>query len=118
MKLIVDNTQRPAGDDRLLKKAVQAYWQAVRDSEDRGAGGKARDRPCDPEGDVRFNPEDAAIAFLAPLRTRSPRGLVQKVEILAKMVETERSAEQIAVFAASIADDALSLSRSYLSRAV
>lgn len=114
MKLIVDNTRSPSGDHHLLKKAVQAYWQAVREG---GAGG-TREVPPERIGAAPFNPEDAAIAFLTPLRTRSPRGLIQKAEILEKMLETARSAEQIAQFAASIADDALSMSRSYLSRAM
>ncbi len=102
LKLIVDNTRGPGGAEHLLNKAVRAYWRAVRACADPVARG----------------PEDAAIAFLTPLRTRSPRGLAQKVEILERLVETERSAEQIAEFAASIASDALSMSRRYLSRAI
>ena len=98
LRLVVDNS--PGGDrkDHLLAKAVQAYWQAR-------------------ESDTRLKREEAAIEFLVPMRSRSPRGLAQKVEILEIMVETQRSPEQIAVFAASIADDALSMSRNYLRRA-
>jgi hypothetical protein len=98
LKLVIDNS--PGGDrkDFLLAKAVQAYWQAR-------------------ETDMRLKREEAAIEFLVPMRSRSPRGLVQKVQILENMVETQRSPAQIAVFAASIADDALSMSRNYLSRA-
>jgi len=98
LQLVVDNS--PGGDrkDYLLAKAVQAYWRAR-------------------ESDMRAKHEEAAIEFMVPMRSRSPRGLAQKVEILENMVETHRSPEQIAVFAASIADDALTMSRSYLRRA-
>lgn len=95
LKLIVDNTRNPARNDHLLAKAVQAYWRACESETPR---------------------EDDAIEFLTPLRAGSPRGLAQKAQILENMVETRRSPEQIAGFAASIADDALNMSRSYLNR--
>jgi hypothetical protein len=98
LKLVINNSSREDRREYLLAKAAQAYWQA-RDT------------------DMRLKREDAAIEFLVPLRTRSPKGLAQKVQILENMVETQRSAAQIAVLAASIADDALSMSRNYLSRA-
>jgi hypothetical protein len=99
LKLVVDNTQRADRKEFLLTKAVQAYWRAREDG-------------------TRAQREDAAIELLTPLRAGSPRGLAQKVQILENMVETQRSAEQIAEFAASIADDALTMSRTYLSRAM
>ena len=98
MKLVVNNALGGDRTDRLLAKAARAYWRAR-------------------ESDMRAKREEAAIEFLVPMRSRSPRGLAQKVEILENMVETQRSPEQIAVFAASIADDALSMSRNYLRRA-
>jgi hypothetical protein len=99
LKLIVDNSQKTERREHLLARAVQAYWQA---------------------GESNLHPKrkDAAIDFLVPLRTNCPRGLAQKAQILEDMVETRRSSEKIAEFAASIADDALSVSRTYLSRAL
>lgn len=99
LKLVVNNPQYESRREYLLNKAVQAYWRG----QDRGSG---------------VNYKDAALEFLTPLRAGSPQGLAQKVQILEDMVETERSAAEIAQFAASIADDALSMSRSYLNRAI
>jgi hypothetical protein len=98
LKLIVNNSREIDRGEYLLGKAVQAYWQAC-------------------ESGMYAQREAAAIEFLLPLRARSPRGLVQKVQILESMIATQRPAETIAEFAASVASDALTMSRNYLSRA-
>ena len=97
LKLVIDNTKTSPANDRLLAKAVNAYWRA-----------------CETEAPQA----DHAIEFLGPIKAGSPRGLAQKAQILENMVETCRSPEQIAGFAACLADDALNVSRLYLARMI
>ena len=116
LKLIVDNSRKSPPDERSIEDSIEKYWQAVYDL-DRLTGKHASPNATPvPDVDTILDREDAALRSLMPLRTCSPRYLAQKVDILEKMAATERSPEQLAEFAASIASDALAMSRNYLER--
>lgn len=116
LKLIVDNSNKQQTNDRVLEDSIEKYWQAVHDL-DQLTGKNASQRAIPAvDVDTILDREEAALRSLMPLQTCSPRYLAQKVGILEKMAATNRSPEQLAEFAASIAGDALSMSRNYLER--